>query len=141
VTQDDRKQRLIDVVHTYIRAIATRDFDVMPYSEDVTLRSPFTREGVRRQLRGRDEVYREWWKGLVLDSPEREVDFQITDLFFNDALTSVMAEMVITDHLLTPPVRLWAAERFTVNEDGDVTDQINHFDVRDAVMPGWQKQT
>ena len=58
MTQDDRKQRLIDVVHTYIRAIATRDFDVMPYSEDVTLRSPFTREGVRRQLRGRDEVYR-----------------------------------------------------------------------------------
>ena len=141
MTEDDRKRRLIDVVHTYIRAIATRDFGVMPYSDDVTLRSPFTREGVRRQLRGRDEVYREWWKGLVLDPPQRAVDFQITELFFNDALTSVMAEMVITDHLLSPPVRLWAADRFTVNEDGDVTDQINHFDVRDAVMPGWQEQT
>ena len=136
----DRKQRLVEVVHTYIAAIGSRDFSMIPYAEDVTLRSPFTTQGVRQQLRGRDVLYREWWQGLVLDPHERAVDFQITDLYFNDALTSVMAEVVITDHLLDPPVVLWAAERFTLNEAGEVVDQINHFDVRDAVMPGWQRQ-
>jgi hypothetical protein len=140
MTDGDRRKLLIDIVHTYIRAITTRDFSAMPYSHDVTLRSPFTSQGVRQQLRGRDSLYRDWWKALVLDPPEREVDFHVTELFFNDELTSVMAEMVITDHLVDPPVTLWAAERFTLNEAGEVVDQINHFDVRDAVMPGWQNR-
>jgi hypothetical protein len=140
MTDVERKKRLIDIVHAYIGAISNRDFSMIPYADDVTLRSPFTAQGMRQQLRGRDALYREWWKSLVLDPPEREVDFQITDLYFNDALTSVIAEVVIIDHLLDPPVTLWAAERFTLNEAGEVVDQINHFDVRDAVMPGWQDQ-
>jgi hypothetical protein len=138
LNDEQRKARLVEVVHTYISAVTTRDFSLMPYADDATLRSPFTAQGVRQQLRGRDTLYREWWKGLVLDPPERQVVFDISDMYFNDSLTSVVAEMVITDHLFDPPVTLWAAERFTLNDAGEVIDQINHFDVRDAVMPGWQ---
>lgn len=138
MTADERKRRLVAVVHTYIAAIANRDFSLIPYADDATLRSPFTADGVRRQLRGRDSLLRDWWTQLVLAPPPREVVFDITDLYFNDACTSVVAEVVITDHLLDPPVTLWAAERFTLNDAGEIVDQINHFDVRDALTPGWQ---
>jgi hypothetical protein len=136
--ENEKKERLISTVQTYIRAIKEKDFSMIPYAETATLRSPLTKKGVRLQLRGKESLFNDWWKPLVLRPNSKEVVFEVTDYYFNSTLTSIMAEMVVTDHNFEPAVTLWVAERFTLNEKGELIDQINHFDVRDALTPGWQ---
>jgi hypothetical protein len=136
--ENEKKERLISTVQTYIRAIKEKDFSVIPYSETATLRSPLTKNGVSFQLKGKESLFNDWWKPLVLSPSAKEVVFEVTDYYFNSTLTSIMAEMVVTDYNFEPAVTLWVAERFTLNEKGEIIDQINHFDVRDALMPGWQ---
>jgi hypothetical protein len=133
-----KKDWLIAIVQTYVKAIKEKEFSMIPYAENATLRSPFTQKGVSVQLKGKESLFKDWWKPLVLTPDAKEVVFEVTDYYFNSALTSIIAEMVVTDHNFEPPVKLWVAERFTLNEKGELIDQINHFDVRDALTPGWQ---
>lgn len=134
----EKKNRLISIVQTYVRAIKEKDFSMIPYADSATLRSPLTQKGVSVQLKGKESLFNDWWKPLVLTPNAKEVVFEVTDYYFNSALTSIIAEMVVTDHNFDPPVTLWVADRFTLNEKGELIDQINHFDVRDALTPGWQ---
>lgn len=63
---------------------------------------------------------------------------QLADVYMNEALTAVVGEAEIgvrTD----PPVRLRVADRFTVDDDGKIVEQVNHFDPRDLTNPGWQQ--
>lgn len=135
-----KKERLISIVQTYVRAIKEKDFSMIPYADNATLRSPLTKKGVSVQLKGKDSLFNDWWKPLVLRPNAKDVVFEVTDYYFNSALTSIMAEMVVTDNNFEPAVTLWVAERFTLNENGELIDQINHFDVRDALTPGWQNK-
>lgn len=136
--EKEKKELLISIVQTYVRAIKEKDFSMIPYADNATLRSPLTQKGVSVQLKGKESLFNDWWKPLVLRPDAKEVVFRVTDYFFNPTLTSIIAEMVVTDNNFEPAVTLWVAERFTLNEKGELIDQINHFDVRDALTPGWQ---
>jgi hypothetical protein len=60
--------------------------------------------------------------------------------YFNESLTGIVAESVVTDYNAEPVATVYVAERFTVNEAGEITNQINHIDVRDVLTPGWDEK-
>lgn len=135
-----KKELLISVVETYKKGIKERDFSIIPYAENVTMRTPFTKNGMNLQLKGKQALFNDWWKPLLLTPNSKEVVFKVTDYYFNESLTSVMAESVVTDYNAEPPATVYVAERFTLNEAGKIIDQINHIDVRDILTPGWPEK-
>jgi hypothetical protein len=58
--------------------------------------------------------------------------------YINDALTAIITEAEIKISAVNPPVTLRVADRFTVNQEGKIVEQENHFDPRDVTNPGWQ---
>ena len=135
-----KKELLISTVETYIKGIKERDFSIIPYAENVTMRTPFTKNGMKTQLKGKEALFNEWWKPLLLTPNSKEVVFKVSDYFFNESLTSIVAESIVTDYNAEPPATVYVAERFTLNEDGEIIDQINHIDVRDVLTPGWSEK-
>ena len=135
-----KKELLISVVETYIKGIKERDFSIIPYAENVIMRTPFTKNGMNLQLKGKEALLNEWWKPLLLAPNAKEVVFKVTDYYFNESLTSIVAESVVTDYNVEPPATVYVAERFTLNEAGEIIDQINHIDVRDVLTPGWSEK-
>jgi hypothetical protein len=67
------------------------------------------------------------------------VQISVLDHYINESLTGIIAEAEITITAVDPPVTLRVADRFTVNEDGRIVEQENHFDPRDVTNPGWQR--
>lgn len=135
-----KKELLISIVETYIKGIKERDFSIIPYAENVTMRTPFTKNGMKLQLKGKEELFNEWWKPLLLTPNSKEVVFKVTDYYFNESLTSIVAESVVTDYNAEPPATVYVSERFTLNEAGEIIAQINHIDVRDVLTPGWSEK-
>lgn len=135
-----KKKLLVSIVETYIKGIKERNFSIIPYAENVTMRTPFTKNGMNLQLKGKEALFNEWWKPLLLTPNSKEVVFKVTDYYFNESLTSIMAESVVTDYNAEPPAIVYVAERFTLNKAGEIIDQINHIDVRDVLTPGWQEK-
>jgi hypothetical protein len=43
-----RKELLVSTVETYIKGIKERDFSIIPYAENVTMRTPFTEKEPKR---------------------------------------------------------------------------------------------
>ena len=135
-----KKELLISTVETYIKGIKERDFSIIPYAKNVRMRTPFTKNGTKIQLKGKETLFNEWWKPLLLTPNAKEVIFKVTDYYFNESLTSIVAESVVTDYNAEPPATVYVAERFTLNEAGEIIDQINHIDVRDVFTPGWSEK-
>ena len=134
----DKKEKLVSVVESYIRGINEKDFTLIPYGDSISFRSPFTKNGMKFQLKGKDVLFNDWWKPLILRPDSKEVVFKLVDYYFNESLTSIIAESIVTDYNAEPPATVYVAERFTLNEDGKIIDQSNYIDVRDVLTPGWQ---
>lgn len=132
----ERKEQLRKIVDDYFAALRQKNFSVIPYADDVTLRAPIAPGGVNHPLVGKNTLHAEWWVGL---EPALEgVEITIEDYYLNEALTAICAEALITLNVVSPPVTLRVADRFTVNAAGKITEQENHFDPRDITNPGWQ---
>ena len=134
---NDKKEILISAVEAYIRGIKEKDFSIIPYADNATKRGPFGKKGMNVQLKGKEELFNDWWKPMMLRPDSKEIVFKLTDYYFNESLTSIFAESVVTDYNAEPPATVYVAERFTLNEAGEIIDQINHIDVRDVLTPGW----
>jgi ABC-type multidrug transport system fused ATPase/permease subunit len=67
------------------------------------------------------------------------VQITVVDHYINASLTSIVTEAEITITVVDPPATLRVADRFTVDEDGRIVEQENHFDPRDVTNPGWQR--
>ncbi|MBI1761756.1 MAG: nuclear transport factor 2 family protein [Acidobacteria bacterium] len=136
--QDDRtarKANLRKIVEAYFEAWRRQDFAAIPYATNVCLRAPLAPGGVHQPLRGIAALREHWWAPLELALAG--VGITILDCYFNAALTAVCAEALITLNALAPPITLRVADRFTVNEAGEISEQENHFDPRDVTNPGW----
>lgn len=132
----ERKEQLRAIVDGYFEALRQKDFSAIPYADDVTLRAPLAPGGVNHPLVGKNTLHAEWWGGL---EPALEgVEITIEDYYLNETLTAICAEARITLNVVSPPVTLRVADRFTVNAEGKITAQENHFDPRDVTNPGWQ---
>lgn len=132
----DKRMQLERAADAYIRGLRMQSFETIPFHPDVTLRAPIAPGGAHRPLHGRDTVFRVWWGPLLPLLPK--VSVTIRDYFFNEALNGVVLEANITLSASLPhPVTVRVADRFTIDEDGLIIDQENHFDPRDITNPGW----
>lgn len=124
ITNGKRKEQLKKVAENYFESFKTKSFASIPYSEDVVLRAPIAPGGVHNPIKGKQEVFKQWWQPL---EPALEgVSIKIIDQFYNDSLTGVIAKADFT--LAGPGITLRVADLFFVNEEGKITEQENHFD-------------
>ncbi len=131
-----RQAQLRKIVETYFEALRQKDFAAIPYAESVSLRAPLAPGGVNQPLNGKAALRAQWWGPLEPALAGAEITVQ--ECYFNEALTAVCAEALITLNVVMPPATLRVADRFTVNAAGAITEQENHFDPRDVTNPGWQ---
>jgi hypothetical protein len=124
MTNGKRKEQLKKVAENYFESFKTKSFASIPYGDDVVLRAPIAPGGVHSPIKGKQEVFTQWWQPLepALDG----VSIKIIDLFYNDSLTGVIAKADFT--LAGPGITLRVADLFLVNEEGKITEQENHFD-------------
>jgi hypothetical protein len=131
-TTSARRAQLRAAAEGYFAALAQRDFEAIPYAETVVLRAPLAPGGVHRPLVGREALRTTWWPPLA---PALGA-VRVLDYYMNDALTGICAAAEVS--VGEPPVVLRVADRFTVDDAGQITEQENHFDPRDVTNPGWQ---
>ncbi|HXG24291.1 MAG TPA: nuclear transport factor 2 family protein [Chthonomonadales bacterium] len=129
-----RRAQLRAVAEAYFAALAKKDFAAIPYADMVVLRAPLAPGGVHNPLIGKEALRAIWWPPLV---PALGT-VQVLDHYLNETLTAIVTEAEI--HLANPKVTLRVADRFTVNAEGEIIEQENHFDPRDVTHPGWQTQ-
>ena len=133
-----RKEQLRAITEGYFEALRRKDFSLIPYDDNVTLRAPLVPGGVNQPLVGKEALRAQWWQPL---EPAMEgVQIQVLDHYVNESLTSIVAEAEITITIVDSPATLRVADRFTVNGAGRIVEQENHFDPRDVTNPGWQRR-
>ena len=128
-----RRAQLRAVADAYFTALAKKDFEAIPYDDTVRLRAPLCPGGVHTPLLGKEAVRTTWWQPLRATLGE----VQVIDHYINENMTAICTEALIS--IVNPPATLRVADRFTVNAEGKIIEQENHFDPRDVTNPGWQK--
>ena len=132
----ERKEQLRSITTSYFAALRQKDFAAIPYDDNATLRAPLAPGGVNQPLVGKDTLHAQWW--VPLEPALEGVEITILDYYFNESLTAICTEAVITINVISPPAVLRVADRFTINAEGKIIEQENHFDPRDVTNPGWQ---
>jgi hypothetical protein len=127
--EQQRRSQLRAIAEAYFDGLSRRDISAVPWDDQVVLYAPLGPGGLAEPLRGRDTVV-EWFSGLypVLGAA------RVIDHYYNEELTTVAtrADVEITD----PPCTLRVVDRFTVNSEGRITEQENHYDPRPALGGG-----
>ncbi len=136
ISAAERRERLRATAQAYFEALRRKGFSAIPYNDKVTLRAPLAPGGVSQPLVGKEALRTQWWQPLqpALDN----VQIRVLDHYINDSLTAIVSEAEIKINAVNPPVTLRVADRFTVNKEGKIVEQENHFDPRDVTKPGWQ---
>jgi hypothetical protein len=129
----DRKAAIRAAVAGYFAGLAAKDFELIPFASTVSLRAPLAPGGSHQPIVGREAVRDIWWSPL----PPLLGDVVCSGVYFDDALTGAVGTGEV-EVLTDPPVRLRVADRFTVDEQGLIVEQENHFDPRDVTNPGWR---
>ncbi|MBX2820767.1 MAG: nuclear transport factor 2 family protein [Rhodothermaceae bacterium] len=135
VSNERRAARLHAIARGYVtEGLGKKNFEAIPYSENVVLRAPIAPGGSTNPLSGRETVRATWWAPL----PDLVDEVEVVDSYVNEALSAVTVEFYCT--LSHPACTLRIVDRFIVNEDGEITGQENFFDPRDISHPGWREE-
>ena len=129
MTQDERRAQLKKAATDYFEGLAHKNFDLIPYDDQVSLRAPLAPGGMHHPLVGREQLRAVWWAPL----PAILGQVKVLDLYYNENLTAVTAEAEV--EITNPQARLRVADRFTVNSAGKITEQVNYFDPREVTNP------
>ena len=129
MSQDERRAQLKKAATDYFEGLTRKNFDLIPYDDQVSLRAPLAPGGMHHPLVGREQLRAVWWAPL----PAILGQVKVLDLYYNEGLTAVVAEAEV--EITNPRARLRAADRFTVNSAGKITEQVNYFDPRDVTNP------
>ncbi len=121
-----RVNQLKEVAESYFDSLRKKHFETIPFEENASLRAPLTPGGVQVPLKGKADIYDKWW--LPLEPALQDVTITILGHYIHEDLTGIVSEAEIT--LKTPAVTLRVADRFSVNNEGKITEQENHFDPR-----------
>ena len=128
-----KSQLLHQVASNYvIKGLGGKNFDAIPYHKDVILRAPICSGGSESPLKGRENLRTQWWAPL----PSLVGGVDLVDSYVNKDETAVTVEFHC--HIIQPACTLRIIDRFTINEDGEITEQENFFDPRDITNPGWR---
>ena len=121
------------IARTYaLKGLGEKNFDAIPYAENVTLRAPICPGGSENPLKGKENLRQQWWAPL----PSLLGKVHLIDTFVNEDNTAVTAELHC--EIINPACTLRIVDRFTVNDEGEITSQENFFDPRDITNPGWR---
>ncbi len=118
------KEQLKKISETYFQALRDKNFNAIPFSDDIFFRAPLAPGGVHNPIKGKQDLYEKWWKPLepALDG----ASINIIDHYYNESLTGLVTKADITIALLGVTLRV--ADRFIIDDRGKITEQENHFD-------------
>jgi len=127
----------VEVLHSVARdyvlnGLGGKDFDAIPYHKDVVLRAPISPGGSQNPLKGKENLRTQWWAPL----PTLLAGVDLVDSYVNSDESAVTVEFHC--HITQPACTLRIVDRFTINEEGEITEQENFFDPRDITNPGWR---
>ncbi len=120
----DRKNHLKHVSENYFQALRDKNFDAIPFSDDIVFRAPITPGGVHHPIKGKLDLFEKWWKPL--EPALNGVEINIINHFYNESLTGLITKADITIAALG--VTLRTADLFIINNEDRITEQENHFD-------------
>ncbi len=114
-------------LHTIARNYATeglggKNFDAIPYDDNVSLRAPLCPGGSAVPLVGKENLRTIWWAPL----PDLVGDVKVLNSFVNEELTEATVEFHCDIVPLACTLRI--VDRFRINDAGVITDQENFFD-------------
>ncbi len=128
-----RRAQLHAVARTYVtEGLGKKNFDAIPYDDNVTLRAPLCPGGMDAPLTGKENLREIWWAPL----PQLIGNAAVLDTYVNDDLTAVACEFTLEIVPLATTLRI--LDRFIVNDAGKILEQSNYFDPRNVTNPGWQ---
>lgn len=129
MSRDERKVQLKQAAANYFEGLARKNFDLIPYHQNVSLRAPLAPGGMHTPLVGKENLRAVWWAPL----PNILGEVKVLEYYYNDDLTAVVGEAEV--EVTNPKARLRVADRFTVDSAGRIVEQVNHFDPRDVTNP------
>jgi len=123
-----------DILHEIARDYVTKglgekNFDAIPYDENVSLRAPLTAGGIWEPLVGKENLRSQWWAPM----PDLLGRVTFIDSFVNADESAVTAEFHC--EILNPACTLRVIDRFKINEQGLITEQENFLDPRVVTNP------
>jgi hypothetical protein len=122
---------LHQVAKDYVtKGLGGKNFDVIPYHENVVLRAPLCPGGSANPLHGKENLRQQWWAPL----PSLVGKVKFIDSFVNEDCTAVTVEFHC--EILDPSCTLRVIDRLIINEEGKIIEQENFFDPRDVTNPG-----
>jgi len=128
-----RSAQLHAIARGYVtEALGKKNFDAIPYADDVVLRAPIAPGGSAHPLVGRENLRTIWWAPL----PGLIGEVEVLDTFVNQDLSAVTVEFLCG--ITNPPCTLRIIDRLKVNDEGEIVEQENFFDPRDVTNPGWR---
>jgi hypothetical protein len=130
-----RREQLHAIARAYVtEGLGKKNFDAIPFDDNVTLRAPLCPGGMDAPLSGRENLRQMWWPPL----PQLIGNVAVVDSYVNDALTAVTCEFTL--EVTNPSTTLRIIDRFIVSADGKILEQSNYFDPRNVTDPGWQER-
>jgi catechol-2,3-dioxygenase len=118
------KEQLKRISETYFQALRDKDFNAIPFSDDIIFRAPLAPGGSGNPIKGKEELYEKWWKPL---EPALEgAEIKIVDHYYNESLTEMVTKVEF--YIAVMGATLRAADRFVINSEGKIAEQENHFD-------------
>ena len=126
-TAISKKDMLHQLARDYvIKGLGAKNFDAIPYDDDVELRAPLCPGGSTNPLKGKEKLRTQWWAPL----PSLVGKVDVIDSFVNEDNSAVAIEFHC--EILNPSCTLRIIDRFIVNDEGKITEQENFFDPRDV---------
>ena len=112
-----------------IKGLGEKNFDAIPYDENVLLRAPLCSGGSEVPLQGKENLKQQWWTPL----PSLLGKVKFIDCFINKDQSAFAVEFHC--EILHPSCTLRVIDRFKINEAGKIIEQENFFDPTKVTYP------
>ncbi len=133
MNKEERNKLLHQIAADYVtKGLGGKNFESIPYHEEIELRAPIHPNGSEEAMIGRDFIKANWWAPL----PDLVASTELLDTYTNKDLSGATAEFYC--HISNPKCTLRIVDRFVVDDEGKIIKQENFFDPRDITNPGWR---
>ena len=112
------------------KGLGAKNFDAIPYHDDVELRAPLLPGGSEVPIKGKENLRTLWWAPL----PTLVGQTTVVETYVSKDDNSVAVEFYC--EIIKPACTLRVIDRFKVDEDGKIVSQENFFDPRPVTDAG-----
>jgi catechol-2,3-dioxygenase len=120
----NRHEQLRKISEGYFQALRDKNFSAIPFNDDIIFRAPLAPGGSHNPIKGKQQVFEQWWRPLepALDS----IFINIVGHYYNESMNELVTKANIT--IAAMGITLRTADRFIINDSGQIIEQENHFD-------------